>query len=475
MIPSPQTMSSPEGAEATRVLAAVWREAGGPPDALEQASLVGADPVLPGRFKVATAALASIGAAGLAAAELWRLRTGRRQRVSVAARAAAASYRGERYLRIDGAPPADPWGKLSGYYRTADSRWMQLHCNFPHHEAGVVRALGCEPTREAVGAAVGGWKAEELEDALARADMCAGMLRAPDEWRGHPQARAVAALPLLEIVRIGDAPAEPCGDGVRPLGGVRALDLTRVIAGPICGRTLAEHGADVLLITARHLPGIDVLVMETGHGKRSARLDLRRADEADRLRALVRGADVFCQSYRPGALAARGFGPADAARLRPGIVYVTLSAYGHVGPWAARRGFDSIVQTVSGIAHEGGRDAGIDRPVPLPAQALDHSSGYLAAAGAMLALARRAREGGSWLVRVSLAQTGRWIDSLGRIGGPAAPEQRAEDVDDLLITSQTRFGRLRHVRPAAQLSETPARWARLTVPLGTDEPTWPAG
>jgi crotonobetainyl-CoA:carnitine CoA-transferase CaiB-like acyl-CoA transferase len=465
-------MSSRERSEAATVLADLWRHVGGDEGALDQVSLTGADPVLPGRFKVATAALASIGAAGLAAAELWRLRTGRRQRVSVDARAAAAIYRGERYMRIDGVPPPEPWAKLSGYYRTGDHRFVQLHCNFPHHEAGVLRVLDCEGTREAVTAAIAGWKAAELEDALAHADMCAGMLRAPEEWRRHPHAAAVATLPLLEITRIGDAPPSPCGDGLRPLGGVRALDLTRVIAGPVCGRTLAEHGADVLLITAEHLPSIDVLVVDTGHGKRSARLDLRRADEAERLRTLIRGADVFCQSYRPGTLGARGFAPEDVAGLRPGIVYVTLSAFGHAGPWALRRGFDSIVQTVSGIAYEGGRAAGVEGPRPLPAQALDHSSGYLSAFGAMVALARRAREGGSWLVRVSLAQTGRWIDGLGRIEGAEAPEQRLEEVDDLLIVSDTPFGRVRHVAPAARLSETPARWARTTVPLGTDAPIW---
>jgi crotonobetainyl-CoA:carnitine CoA-transferase CaiB-like acyl-CoA transferase len=466
-------MGSREESEAARVLGTVWRQAGGAAEALEDVMLTGGDPILPGRFKVATAALATIGAAGLAAAELWRLRTGRRQQLGVDARAAAASFRGERYLRIDGARPPEPWGKLSGYYRTGDGRFVQLHCNFPHHEAGVVRALGCEATREAVTTAIAGWKASELEDALAQADMCAGMLRAPEEWRRHPHADAVAALPLFEIIRIGEAPPERAGAGDRPLAGVRTLDLTRVIAGPVCGRTLAAHGADVLLISAAHLPSIDSLVVETGHGKRSARLDLRRDADVERMRALVRGADVFCQSYRPGALASRGFAPEDLARLRPGIVYVTLSAYGHAGPWAQRRGFDSLVQTVSGIAHEGGREAGLDGPRPLPAQALDHASGYLAAFGAMMALGRRAREGGSWLVRVSLAQTGRWIDSLGRIEGPTSPEQRLEDVDDLLISSVTPFGRLRHVAPAARLSETPACWTRPAVPLGTDAPTWP--
>jgi crotonobetainyl-CoA:carnitine CoA-transferase CaiB-like acyl-CoA transferase len=472
MILSAATMVSTQESDAARALAALWQHAGGDPAALARVRLSGGDPILPGRFKVGTAALATIGAAALAAAELWRIRTGRAQDVAVDARAAAASFRGERYLRVGDAPPPEPWGRLSGYYRTGDGRFVQLHCNFPHHAAGVLRVLGCEDTHEAVAAAILGWKAEALEDTLAGADMCAGLLRAPEEWRRHPQGGAVATLPLIEIVRIGDAPAMPLGAGDRPLGGLRVLDLTRVIAGPVCGRTLAAHGADVLLVTAGHLPSIPRLVIETGHGKRSAQLDLRDRDDLERLRALIGEADVFCQSYRPGALAAHGLAPEDLARLRPGIVYVTLSAYGHAGPWRDRRGFDSLVQTVSGIAWEGGRDAGLDGPRPLPAQALDHSSGYLAAFGAMVALARRAREGGSWLVRLSLAQTGRWIDALGRIDGTPAPELRLEDVEDLMLTSDTAFGRLRHVGPAATLSETPARWTRPAVPLGSDPPTW---
>jgi crotonobetainyl-CoA:carnitine CoA-transferase CaiB-like acyl-CoA transferase len=254
---------------------------------------------------------------------------------------------------------------------------------------------------------------------------------------------------------------------------VRALDLTRVIAGPVCGRTLAEHGADVLLITAPHLPNIEVLVMDGGRGKLSAHLDLRREDGRDRLRALLRESDIFCQGYRPDALAAHGFSPEEVARLRPGIIYVTLSAYSHAGPWQKRRGFDSLVQAVSGIAHEGGATAGLGRPKPLPAQALDHASGYLLAFGAMVALARRAREGGSYLVRVSLAQTGRWIDRLGRVEGPEAPDLRLEDIADLIQTSATSWGEMRHVAPAARLSETPAYWARPSGPLGTHPPVWP--
>jgi len=457
--------------EAFAVLSDLWRSAGEDPAALQWAKLTGGDPVFPSDFKVATAATASIAAAGLAATELWRLRTGRQQAVAVDAWAAAAAFRSERYLRVDGRAPPSAWHPVSGFYRTGDGRWIQLHCNFPHHRDGTLRVLGCDGTRDAVTARVARWKAAEFEDALAAAGLCAGMVRAPDEWQHHPQAHAVAALPLFEIVRVGDAPAEAPRRGDRPLSGVRVVDLTRVIAGPVCGRTLAAHGADVLLITSEHLPSIEVHVMDGGLGKRSARLDLRLTDHAERLGALIRSGDVVCQSYRPGALAARGLSPEELAGLRPGVV-VTLSAYGHVGPWCQRRGFDSLVLSVSGIAHEGGVAASLDGPKHLPAQALDHATGYLAAFGAMVALARRARWGGSYLVRVSLAQTGRWIDRLGRESGRGAPDPRVEDVGEFLETMDAPFGVLRHVAPPAKLSETPAYWDRPSVPLGTHEPVW---
>jgi crotonobetainyl-CoA:carnitine CoA-transferase CaiB-like acyl-CoA transferase len=459
--------------EPAAALAGLWRLAGGAPAALEQVTLEGADPVLPGRFRVGTAAAATVAASALAAAELWRLRGGRPQGIGVSLRAAAAAFRSERYLRIAGAAPPDPWSAVSGYYQGGDERWILLHCNFPHHRDRTLGVLGAAADPEAVAAAVRRWPAAALEEAVAAAGSCAGFVRRPEEWRAHPQGRAVAGLPLLEILRIGDAPPEPLPAAARPLAGLRVLDCTRVIAGPVCGRTLAEHGADVMLVTAAHLPSIEVLVMDTGRGKLSTRLDLRDAAERARFLALAAEADVFCQSYRPGALADRGLSPEALAALRPGIVYVTLSAYGHAGPWRERRGFDSLVQCVSGIAHEGAEAAGRERPRPLPCQALDHATGYLLAFGAMVALARRAREGGSWLVRGSLAQTGRWIDGLGRIEGAEAPEVGVEDVADLLESTATAWGRMSAVAPAARLAATPACWARPAVPLGTHAPAWP--
>jgi len=462
-------MTSPEIA-----LAQLWRWAGCDPFALERVRFHGGDPVLPGVFQIATAAQVSIAAAGLAAAELWKLRTGREQIVDVEARAAAASFRAERYLRIDGKGGDDPWGPASGYFRAGDGRWIQLHCNFPHHRDRALAVLRCEGTREAVTAAVEGWKAAELEEALVNARMCAGLLRTPEEWQAHPQALALAMLLPLEIIRIGEAPPEPLPEGPRPLSGIRALDLTHVIAGPVCGRTLAEHGAEVLRVTAPGWPSMERLVQDMGRGKLSTYLDLHKDADAERLRALAREADVFSQGYRPGTLAAHGFAPQDLARFRPGIIYVSLSAFGHEGPWRDRRGFDSIVQTVSGIAAEGGRVRGLDEPRPLPCQALDHASGYLLAFGAMVALARRATQGGSWLVRLSLAQTGRWLDRLGRVNGLALDDLRADAVEDLMEETDTPWGRMKAVAPVAQLSETPGRFARPSTPLGAHPPEWPA-
>ena len=459
--------------DARAALDGLWRAAGGDPAALDRVTLSGADPLLPTDFKIATAASAAVAATALAATELWRLRTGRAQSVALDARAAIAAFRSERYLRVDGAVPGrrDP---LFGFYQAGDGRFIQLHSNLPHHREGALRVLGCGDEREAVAAAVRKWSAADLEDAFAAAGLPTGMVRSGAEWRAHPQGRAVAALPLLEIERIGEAPPEPAGAGGRPLAGVRVLDLTRVIAGPVCGRTLAAHGAEVLLISAPHLPSVPDLVIDTGLGKRAAHLDLRRAADADQLRALVRGADVFSQSYRPQALARHGFSPEEVARLRPGIVCVTLSAFGHTGPWRERRGFETIVQSVSGMAHEQGLFLGLDRPHHLPAQVVDHGTGYLAAFGALVALARRAREGGSYLVRVSLAQTARWVDSLGRAPGRGVPDLALEDMQDLVAEMDSPFGRLRHVVPAATLSETPAFWSRPAVPLGTHPAAWPA-
>jgi crotonobetainyl-CoA:carnitine CoA-transferase CaiB-like acyl-CoA transferase len=259
------------------------------------------------------------------------------------------------------------------------------------------------------------------------------------------------------------------------MAGIRVLDLTRVIAGPVCGRTLAAHGADVLNISAAHIPQMEALVIDTNRGKQTAYVDLREAAGRETLTALLRNADIFVQGYRPGAIAQYGFRAEDAARIRPGIVCVSLCAYGYAGPWANRRGFDSLVQNANGLNVAEAEAAGEEKPRPLPCQELDHATGYLMAFGAMTALKRRATEGGSWHVRCSLAQTGHWFRHLGRIeNGLACPDPKLEEVRDRLEEGPSGFGRLTSVRHSAVMSETPVRWARPSMPPGSHEAKWPS-
>ena len=438
------------------------------------------DPILPTPFRIAETASASLAAVGLAVSDLWELRTGQGQRITVDTRRATASLRSGRYLELDGAPAGGERPSVMGVYPSRNGRWNYLHCNFPNHREAALSVLGVEEDREAVRRAVAQWDALELEEAIIAAKGAGGMVRSMAEWAQHPQSAAVASLPLLEIERIGDSPPEPLPDGDRPLSGVRVLDLTRVLAGPTCARTLAEHGADVLKVTAEHLPSSHSQEYDTGHGKLSTYIDLRDPGDVETLRGLVRETDVFSQGYRPGTLAQRGLSPQDLAQIRPGIVYVSLSAFGRVGPWAERRGFDTVVQTVSGITHRQGEVFPGAEPGPqfYPVSAIDYLTGYLMAFGTMVALGRRVREGGSWLVRISLAQTGKWLVDQGQV-----PEDRLRDVqtdfskeeiDRWSTTTEIPAGRLRHLAPVLEFSETQPYWARPTVPLGSHDPVWPA-
>ena len=438
-----------------------------------------ADPILPTPFRIGEAAAASLSAIGLAVSDLWELRTGRGQQVGVNVRRATASLRSNKYMSMGGAPVDNERNSIMGVYPAKNGRWSYLHCNFPNHRDAALGVLGVEDDKEAVRRAVAKWDALELEEAIIAAKGAGGMVRSMEEWASHPHSAAVASLPLLEIEKIGDSPPEPLPEGDRPLSGVRVLDLTRVLAGPTCARTLAEHGADVLKITARHLAYNPSQELDTGHGKLATHLDLRDEKQLETMKALVRDADVFSQGYRPGTLAQRGLAPEDLAKLRPGIVYVSLSAFGRVGPWASRRGFDTVVQTVSGISNRQGELFPGAEPGPqfYPVSAIDYLTGYLMAFGAMVALGRRVQEGGSWLVRISLAQTGRWLVDLGQV--PEAELQgvpkdfTSEELDDWTTFSDVQAGRLRHLAPVVQLSETQPYWSRPAPVLGSNDPVWP--
>jgi CoA-transferase family III len=311
-------MTAPNEALRTILPIAGW----GDTQAVDVMFTGGADPVLPTPFRIGAAGAATLAASGLAATELWQVRTGRRQRVTVDLRQATAALRSGHYLQLAGTDVSSERNTIMGFYPTRDGRWSYLHCNFPNHRAAALSVLGVAEDREAVARAVATWNAADLEEAIIAAKGAGGMARTQAEWARHPQGAAVAALPVMEIMRIGDSAPEPLPAGDRPLSGIRVLDLTRVLAGPTCARTLAEHGADVLRITGAHLPSLGYQELDTGHGKLSAELDLRARGDADILRGLVRNGRCLLARISSGhlgqpRLVARGAGRDPTwARLR---------------------------------------------------------------------------------------------------------------------------------------------------------------
>ncbi len=450
----------------------IWATGGSPAGALAHADLTGVDPVLPSSFAVGTTAQSTVAAAALAACELGHSRGQPRQNVSVNMQHAALECSG--WFSIDGRVP-DVWDKFSGLYRCSDG-WVRIHANFAHHRDGALRLLGLVPDsaqRADAERAMLAWKALDFEQAAADAGLVVAAFRSFDEWDKHPQGQAVTALPLMRFERIGDAPPRELpglNADDRPLTGVRVLDLTRILAGPVCGRALAAYGADVMLVNSPHLPNIESIA-DTSRGKLSAHVDLQAPNGRAALARLLADAHVFVQGYHPGGLNALGFSPQAIAERRPGIVCISLSAYGETGPWRERRGFDSLVQTATGFNHAEAEAAGSPDPKPLPMQILDYATGHLMAFAAAVALRRQALEGGSWHVRLSLAQTGHWIRNLGRVANGFAVAR--PDRTPYLEAAASGFGELVALRHSAQLERTPARWVRPSMPPGTHPPIWP--
>jgi len=365
-------------------------------------------------------------------------------------------------ILVDG-EPLPTWAELSGTYRTSTGGSIQFHCNFPHHAAGVVERLGCAPDRDSVQEAVLGWDPDELEATLIADGMIAARMRTLAEWDAHPHARATAHLPLITVERIGDGEPRPAERRLR------TLDCSRVLAGPVAGLTMAAHGADVLRIGAAHLPSVELCVLATGFGKRNTDLDLRTADGSATFGELLDGADVWIDGYRPGALAGHGF---PAERAAPGSIVVQVNAFdgpgdlapGSASPWAGRRGFDSIIQTTTGIAAEGMARSGRDVPTPLPVQANDFCTGLLAAFAARRLIDHQAEVGGTWLARLSLLRTRNWLVGL---APPVDYEPAMVDVDPAALhTVDSEWGRVTAARPIGGSWPTPPQ------PLGTSAPTW---
>lgn len=442
----------------------------------EQVTITGHDPVLPTRFQIGEMVAGVHAARGVAASKLWQMKTGRQQRVAIDVRAAAATLQSYVYLKINGeeqrqqqAPPQQQQAYGLGFQKTRDGRWFYIH---GYGRQRIPKLLHCEDNLESMPDVISSRDAQELEDAFAEAGLCGAIVRSAEEWTAHPQGIALQKLPVVEITKIGDSVPEPLPPGDQPLSGIRVLDPTIILAGPTCGRALAEHGADVLKIISPERPAGGAFDMDTGHGKRAAFLNLLNDTDKEKLWSLIREADVFSQSYRHGALAGKGFSPEALARARPGIIYTSVNCYGHEGPWSERRGWEQLGQTVSGVADE----EGIGGPRLLPAAVNDFTTGYLAAFGTLVALERRAREGGSYRVRVSLTQSSMLLNRQGRI-----PQDQwrgrermlpPEEISKLTVETDTPYGRMTHLAPVLQLSETPARWALPAVPMGTHQPVW---
>lgn len=449
----------------TKTFAAqIWDALGGPPARLDLLHVSGAG-ALPSAFAVTDFAAGSVAAAGLALAEV----AGIDGPVRVDRRLAAFWFGTS--IRPAGWSLPAAWDPIAGDYRTQDG-WIRLHTNAPHHRAAAERVLGRQDGEAGTARAVAGWAKADLEAAVIAEGGCAAEMRGLSDWAAHPQGRAVAAEPLVAFARAPDrsrtnwtpSPEE------RPLRGLRVLDLTRVLAGPVAARFLAGFGADVLRIDP---PGWDEpsLAPEVTPGKACARLDLRAAGDRARFEDSLAGADVLLHGYRPGALDDLGYGAAARRALAPGLVDVGLDAYGWTGPWAGRRGFDSLVQMSCGIARAGQDWRAADRPVPLPVQALDHATGYVMAAATLRLLTRRLSDGAGGRARLSLARTAALLTAAGPAGpeappAPETPDDRAPGIE------ATAWGPAHRLRPPLDVAGTPMRWTRAARRLGTDAAAW---
>lgn len=449
-------------------LAEIWHTLGGGSEWPERLTVKG-DGSLPSAFAVSDLAAASVGAACLAVAELVHTRRGTPPQVAVDRRLASFWFGSS--IRPQGwtLPPA--WDAVAGDYRAVDG-WIKLHTNAPHHRAAALDVLGVPAERERVSQATAAWAADALEAAILGRGGCAAAMRGLTAWAAHPQGRAVAADPLL-LLEPGDkgpAPGWTVPAGA-PLGGVRVLDMTRVLAGPVATRFLAGFGADVLRIDP---PGWDEpgLVPDVTLGKHCARLDLHQAAGRAAWERLLAQADVLVHGYRPGALAGLGLDAARRRSLCPGLIDVSLNAYGWSGPWQGRRGFDSLVQMSCGIAEAGMERFGRDHPTPLPVQALDHATGYILAAAAVRGLTGRLSAGAGCTMRTSLAGVAALLTSLppGE-PGPLVPETPGDLADGV---EQTAWGPALRMRPPCEVEGAPMRWGRAANPLGSATASWAA-
>ena len=448
-------------------LQAIWRSLGGATASPANVECQGTGE-LPSVFSVSDLAVASIGAAGAALSELMNTQFGERPTVAVDRRLASLWF-GWSIRPIGWQLPA-AWDPIAGDYRTADG-WVRLHTNAPHHRDAALAALGVAAERAQVEQVVARWDCATLETAVVQQGGCAAAMRSASAWANHEQGKQVREEPLLFIRGTGDADAaqwRPSRE--RPLRGLRVLDLTRVLAGPVATRFLAGFGADVLRIDPPlwDEPGV---VPDVTLGKRCARLDLRDQTSRAHFERLLSEAHVLVHGYRADALDALGLDAQNRRRIRPGLIDVSLNAYGWSGPWRNRRGFDSLVQMSSGIAEAGMRAFGKDRPMPLPVQALDHATGYLMAAAVIRGLTHRLATGQGFEAKASLARTAALLTE-GPAGHVQASFEASCDEDFSAELEQTAFGPALRLKGPVSIGGAPMQWERPAAALGSSPASW---
>ncbi|GAA5993306.1 hypothetical protein JCM10908_001422 [Rhodotorula pacifica] len=449
----------------------------------------------PSTFEIGHLAQATVALSTLAAASIQAARLGGRNDndessrladVCVDQRHALIEFKSERFNLIDGELPPSPWGPVGGLHRCKDG-YVRIHDSFQHHGRGAAELLGAEFDREDMARKLLDWNKVDFEDAAVAAGLACVALRSEEEWKAHPQSSAIDTFPLsvdlfsepttadqIATHHLASVPRHVIER--KPLAGVRVLEFSRVIAAPLAGKTLALHGADVLWVTAPHLESLPSLDRDMARGKRTIQLDLRRDTDQEQLRSLIAGADVVLQSYRPGALAKKGLSLETVTALNPSIVYATLSAYGRNGPWADRRGFDSLVQTVSGMNVAEAIAEGSGQPARVtPCQALDHGGGYLLAFGIMAALRKRLDQPGVYKVETSLAQTMVLLKSLGRLPASTLNEYDSvtpDEVREFMTMDTTQLGTMEHIRHSGIIAGAANEWTEFPRSLGSDKPEW---
>ncbi|KAI5251006.1 CoA-transferase family III [Aureobasidium subglaciale] len=471
--------------DAADVIEELWTALGLPSETLSRVELDADIPSLPSSFRIGVIAQSSIALVALAAAQLYAVQKKVQvPKVKVPFRHAVIEFKSERLYTIDGQTPSSPRDTIGGLHKTTDGH-IRVHDSFPNHSNGMLDLVGLPrgSTREQLAKRIANWRSLELENAATvQGSLAAYALRSYREWDVLPQSRAISDMPVLlqslPSDSHGHCPRRMSKGAARCLDGLRVLEMSRVIAAPLCGKTLAAHGADAIWITSPSLPDIPSIDREFGRGKRTVQLDIRNAADKAKLLDLIRDCDVFIQGFRPGSLAKHGLSAENLVRLNPNIVIANMSAFGPTGPWSHLRGFDSLVQTCSGMNVSEAQHAGNGEAArPLPCQALDHASGYLLAFGVIAALYRREVKGGAWQVNVSLAGTMKYLRSLGQYSGKTGFEcddykQQSDVPTEYLEARQTSFGHMVAVKHSATIAGCEVGWEVMPKPLGSDTADW---